>query len=132
MSQAKTVRRSIRHAHTQPGTLPTLLKGLGVAMLVTICGIALFALLMQWIRPSDTVIRVFNQLLKLASITAGVAVASPRGGSVWHCMLLGLIYMLLGIVLYALQTGQDAPITAYLADIGMGVACGGLVGMLRR
>lgn len=130
MSQARSIRRSVRHV--QPGTLPTLLKGLGAAVLVTLCGVAVFALLMQWIRPSDTVIRVFNQLLKLAAIAAGVVVASPRGGSVLHCMLIGLVYMLVGVALYALLSGQSAPVTAYLADIGMGVACGGLVGLLRR
>ena len=130
MSQARTIRRSLRH--TQPDALLTLLKGLGIAILITLCGVAIFALLMQWIRPSDTVIRIFNQLLKLSAISAGIVAASPRGGSVLRCMLIGLIYMLLGVALYALLSGQSAPLTAYLADIGMGVACGGLVGLLRR
>lgn len=130
MSQARTVRRAVRRRNG--GGWWFLLKGLAMAVLVTLAGVAIFALLMQWIRPSDTVIRVFNQLLKLTAITVGVVCAVPRGVSPLRCALLGLCYMGLGVALYALLSGQQAPLTAYLADLGMGVACGGLVGMLRR
>ena len=44
--------------------------------------------------------------------------------------LLGLIYMGLGVCLYALLSGQQLPLTAYLADLAMGVAGGGIAGML--
>ena len=44
--------------------------------------------------------------------------------------LLGLLYMALGVAAYALLSGQQAPMTAYLADLGMGVAGGGIVGMI--
>ena len=42
----------------------------------------------------------------------------------------GLLYMALGVALYALLSGQQASATAYLADLGMGVAAGGVVGMI--
>ena len=40
-----------------------ILKGLGAAVAVTLEGVAVFALLMQWIRPSDGMVRIFNQVL---------------------------------------------------------------------
>ena len=38
--------------------------------------------------------------------------------------------MAAGVALYALLSGQSAPMTAYLADLGMGVAGGGIVGLI--
>ena len=109
-----------------------LLKGLGAALVVTIAGIAVFALLMQWIRPSETAVRVFNQVLKLVSIGAGVWIAVGRGqeGGLLRGAVVGLAYMALGVAVYALLSGQSAPVTAYLADLGMGVAGGGIIGMI--
>lgn len=109
-----------------------LLKGLGVAVLVTVAGVAIFALIMQWVRPTEGAVRIFNQVLKLVSIAAGVWVAVGRGceGGLLRGAAVGLLYMALGVALYALLSGQGAPATAYLADLGMGVAAGGIVGMI--
>lgn len=108
------------------------MKGLGAALVVSIAGVAVFALLMQWIRPSEGAVRIFNQVLKLVSIAAGVYVAVGRGqeGGLLKGALVGLVYMALGVGVYALLSGQGAPWTAYLADLGMGVAAGGIIGML--
>ena len=114
-----------------PGWL-RLLRGLGAALLVSLVGVVIFALLMQWIRPSEGAVRLFNQGLKLASIVAGVYVAVGRGqeGGLLRGALIGLVYMALGVGVYALLSGQSAAATAYLADLGMGVAAGGIVGMI--
>ena len=130
-----TVRRSgrtNRRRRTGNDSWPRLLRGLGAALLVSIAGVAVFALLMQWIRPSEGAVRIFNQVLKLASIAAGVYVAVGRGreGGLLRGALIGLVYMALGVGVYALLSGQSAPWTAYLADLGMGVAGGGIVGMI--
>lgn len=109
-----------------------LLKGLGAALLVTVAGVAVFALLMQWLRPSDSVVRIFNQVLKLVSIGVGVYFAVGRGqeGGLLKGAGVGALYMALGVGIYALLSGQTAPVTAYLADLGMGVAGGGIMGMI--
>ena len=132
MTSTTRARAHHRTRKAVPTAWTTLLKGLGAAMLVTLAGVAIFALLMQWIRPSDQAIRIFNQVLKLASIAVGVKVAIGRRGegSMGRGALIGLVYMLLGVVMYAVLSGQDAPMTSYLADLGMGLAGGGIVGML--
>ena len=109
-----------------------LLKGLGIAVLVTVAGVAVFALMMQWIRPTEGAVRAFNQVLKLVAIASGVWTAVGRGceGGLLRGAAVGLMYMALGVTLYAVLSGQDAPVTAYLADLGMGVAGGGIVGMI--
>lgn len=122
-------RRAGRHRQT---VWSRLFRGLLAAIGVTLAGILLFALLMQWLKPSDTVIRVINQLLKLAAIFVGAYVTVGRGGE--NGMLLGagcgLAYMLLGVGLYALLSGQQLPLTAYLSDVAMGVAGGGISGAI--
>ena len=129
MTQTRTAHR--RRSHVTPMWV-RLLKGLGVSVLVTLAGVAVFALLMQWIKPSEDMVRIFNQILKLVSIAAGVWAAVGRGGEggLLRGAGVGLLYMAVGVALYALLSGQQAPMTAYLADMGMGVAGGGIVGMM--
>ena len=124
-----------RRKHATRKTSPMwmrILKGLGVALLVTVAGVAVFALLMQWLRPAEGMVRIVNQVLKLASVGAGVYVAVGRGceGGLLKGALVGLLYMAIGVGVYALLSGQGAPASAYLADLAMGVAGGGIVGML--
>ena len=109
-----------------------LFNGLMTAIGVTLLCVLLFALLMQWLKSSDNVIRIINQIIKLGSIFAGVYVAVGRSGE--NGLLLGagvgLAYMLLGVLLYALISGQHLPWTAYLSDIAMGIAGGGIAGAI--
>ena len=120
------------HHKRKNKTALRLLKGLLTAVGVTIVGVAVFALLMQWLRPAEGVVRIINQVLKLASIGAGVYVAVGKGceGGLLRGALVGLVYMVIGVGMYALLSGQSAPVSAYLADLGMGVAGGGIVGMI--
>lgn len=129
---ANTRRTRRRASAYQKSTWKRFLWGLLAAIGVTLAGILLFALLMQWLKPSDTVIRVVNQLVKLVAILVGVWVFVGKGGekALPRGALLGLCYMGLGVCLYALLSGQQLPISAYLADLAMGVAGGGIAGAL--
>ena len=102
-----------KHTHRNTKGVGRLLRGLGVSILTTLVGVALFSLLMQWVKPSDGVIRVFNQVLKLLSIALGVWSAVGRG-----------------VALNAILSGQQAACSSDLADLAMGVAGGGIVGMI--
>lgn len=126
---------SARKRHASRNEAPVwlrILKGLGAALLVTVAGVAVFALLMQWLRPAEGVVRIVNQVLKLVSVGVGVYVAVGKGceGGLIKGALVGLLYMAVGVGVYALLSGQGAPFSAYLADLGMGVAGGGIIGML--
>ena len=121
-----------KHTHRNTKGVGRLLRGLGVSILTTLVGVALFSLLMQWVKPSDGVIRVFNQVLKLLSIALGVWSAVGRGGEkgLMRGAAVGLGYMGLGVALYAILSGQQAAFSSYLADLAMGVAGGGIVGII--
>lgn len=130
MTGTQTVRRTttrVRHSGTTQ-----LMRGLGAALLTTLVAVAIFALLMQWIKPTEDTVRVFNQMLKVVSVAVGTYIAVGRGqeGGLMRGALVGLLYMALGVAAYALLSGQGAPWTAYLADLAMGTATGGIVGAI--
>lgn len=131
MTRTASARRKHTGRHASPMWM-RILKGLGAALLVTVAGVAVFALLMQWLRPTEAVVRIVNQVLKLISVGVGVYVAVGKGceGGLLKGALVGLLYMAVGVGVYALLSGQGAPVSAYLADLGMGIAGGGIVGML--
>lgn len=72
------------------------------------------------------------QLLKVVSVAIGTYIAVGRGqeGGLLRGALIGLLYMALGVAAYALLSGQGAPWTAYLADLAMGTATGGIIGAI--
>ena len=127
----RTTRRRSRR-YRQKNLWALLLRGLLVAIGTTLVCVLIFALLMQWLRPSDPAIRIVNQLIKLGAIFAGVKAMIGRGSekALLHGALLGLVYMALGVGLFAILSGQQLPWTAYLSDIAMGIAGGGICGAI--
>ena len=77
MTGTQTVRRTTTRARR--GGSMQLLRGLGAAMLTTIIVVAIFALLMQWMKPTEDTVRIFNQLLKVVSVAIGTYIAVGRG-----------------------------------------------------
>jgi putative membrane protein (TIGR04086 family) len=125
-----TRRRSRRYRPKALGA--QLLRGLLVAIGVTLVCVLVFALLMQWLKPSDSAIRIVNQLIKLGAIFVGVKAMLGRNceNGLIHGALLGVCYMALGVGLFALLSVQSLPWTAYLSDLAMGVAGGGICGAI--
>ena len=127
----RTMRRSARRARGG-GALSAVLRGVLVAAAVTVLGVVLFALLLNWWDASDRAITAINQVVKFVSILAGVMSALRAGekGSAMRGACVGVMYMALGIACYCLLMGQSPKLTGYLADLGMGLAAGGLFGMI--
>ena len=127
----RTMRRSARRARSG-GAPSAVLRGVLVAAAVTVLGVVLFALLLNWWDASDRAITAINQVVKFVSILAGVTSAMRAGekGSAMRGACVGVLYMALGIACYGLLMGQSPKLAAYLADLGMGLAAGGLFGMI--
>lgn len=127
----RSMRRSVRRGRGK-GALGAVLKGVLVSASITVIGVAVFALLLNWWDASDRAITAINQVVKFVSILAGVvsALDGQMQGGVMRGVCVGLLYMALGIVCYCLLMGQNPTLTGYLADLGMGVASGGLFGMI--
>lgn len=127
----RSVRRSMRRGKGK-SALTAILRGVLVAASITVIAIAVFALILNWWDASDRAITAINQVVKFVAILAGVASAlgsGGEGGALRGCCV-GLLYMALGIVCYCLLMGRSPQLTGYMADLGMGVAAGGLFGMI--
>ena len=109
-----------------------MLRGVLVAASITVIGVAVFALILNWWNASDRALTAVNQVVKFVSILAGVTSAMRGGesGGVLRGASVGLLYMALGIVVYSLLMGQTPSLTADFADLGMGLAAGGLFAMI--
>lgn len=124
--------QAIRKIRRNPGMGRPLWQGLAVAVGVTLAGVIVFALIVGMTDLSDGVIRIINQLIKVISIFLGVRFVVPRGSDtgIRTGALLGLLYMGVGVLVYALLSGQRMDWLGYVIDLLMGVAAGGLSGML--
>ena len=127
----RSVRRSVRRGKGR-GMLGAVLRGVLVGASITVIAVALFALILNWWDAGDQAITAINQVVKFVSILAGVvsALRDEAQGGVMRGICVGLLYMALGIVCYCLLMGQQPQLSGYLADLGMGIASGGLFGMI--
>ena len=127
----RSMRRSVRRGRGR-SALGAVLRGVLVSASITVISVAVFALILNWWDASDRAITAINQVVKFASILAGVTSALRAGekGSAMRGACVGVLYMALGIACYCLLMGQSPKLTGYLADLGMGLAAGGLFGMI--
>jgi len=127
----RSMRRSVRRGKGK-NALGAVLRGVLIGASITVIGVAIFALILNWWDASDRAITAINQVVKFVSILAGVvsAMGGEGQGGVLRGICVGLLYMALGIVCYCLLMGQQPQLSGYLADLGMGVASGGLFAMI--
>lgn len=138
MMKKKTAEKKVDSFKRRPrkrklnGAWLAVLRGLLASIASCVILVAAFALLLTVWRPQDNVITTINQMIKFASILLGVYVCVGRGGAkgALRGACIGALYMAIGVSLYALLSQQQLPLTAYAADLGMGVAAGGLFGMI--
>ena len=114
------------------GKSPSLLQGILISVAATAAAVILFAIIIGLTDVSDGVIRIVNQIIKIGAIFLGVRAIVPRGSEdgVRKGALLGLIYMGVGVLIYALLSGQKLTLMGYTIDLLMGLAAGGLSGMI--
>ena len=120
---------------SRPITSPWQLIARGVlfAVAVTVALVCIFALLISLFDFSDGLIHTANQVIKVLAIGVGVFAAVRPGSErgLLRGALVGGLYMAAGVLVYALFTQQQLPAAAFLADLLMGIAAGGLIGLLR-
>lgn len=124
--------QAVRRARRASGRNQSLGRGVCIAVAATAAAVVLFALVIGLTNPTDGVIRIVNQLIKLLAIFIGVKAIVPPGSEngIRKGAALGLIYMGVGVLIYALLSQQKLTVLGYAIDVLMGLAVGGLSGML--
>ncbi len=113
-------------------TLARILMGLAAAILVTLAGMAILAVIVVYTRIGDGAITTLNQVVKLAAIFAGVLVCVRPGGRRGFLLggVTGLIYMALGYGVYCLLDGGLINFSSLAMELLMGAALGAFSGAL--
>ena len=118
---------------TRKRTLLSLLKGLLIAVALTLACMLIMAAALVYLQMSDRLLTVLNQLVKLLAIALGTCAAVPRGGS--RGLLTGveiaLLYMALGYAMYVLLGGGSFAVGNMLGEMLLGSAVGAVTGAVR-
>ena len=124
--------QAVRRMKRVSGKGTALWRGLLLSIAATAAAVILFAVVISFVDIQDGLIRIVNQVIKIGAIFLGVYMIVPRGDSagIRRGALLGLLYMGVGVLVYALLSQQQMTWLDYLTDVLMGVAAGGLSGML--
>ena len=113
-------------------TILSILKGLGVAVAITLLGMALLAAIVIFTPISDGALTALNQVLKVASVFFGVLCAVKRGGERGLALgaLVGLLYMILGYAAYCMIDAALAPAGQMALEFAMGALIGAVSGVI--
>ncbi len=124
--------QAIRKTRRAAGKSTALWRGLLLSVAATVAAVIVFAVIIGFTDVSDGIISIVNQVIKVGAIFLGVQAIVLRDdpSGIRRGALLGLIYMGIGVLLYALLSQQKISWLGYLTDVLMGVAAGGLSGML--
>ena len=111
----------------------SLLLGFGFAVFVTLVVMLIIAAALVYLRFSDRLLTILNQLLKLAAVVLGVCVAVPRGGDrgLVTGVVIALFYSAAGYALYLALGGGSFAVDNMLGEMLMGSAAGAVTGAVR-
>ena len=114
------------------GTCLSILKGLAAAVLVTLPGMLLLAVLVVYAHLDDRLLLTLNQVLKLLAVFAGAWTAVGPGGTRGFARgaVIGLVYIALGYGACALWDGILISGGMLAAEFLMGTLLGGISGAL--
>jgi putative membrane protein (TIGR04086 family) len=112
----------------------TILKAALVSAVLTIAVILLFALLLKLEVVSESWITPINQILKLAGIvlTAFWSTRRPMEKAWLKGGVAGMVYIVLGIVIFAIIQGDMGLNAAMALDVAMGFVAGMLTALILR
>ena len=107
-------------------------KGAFVAAVLSLAYVLLLALCIKTMAWSEGIIVPANQVMKIVSVIIGAWIAvrrTPQRG--WlRGGLTGIVYMVLGFVLFSLVQGDFAIMGGYWIDLATGAVVGAVSGML--
>lgn len=109
--------------------LLSILKGFIAAVICSLIGMLLIAVICVSVRISDNVLYALNQVLKTLSILFGTWICVGRGGrnGLITGAVLAMLYIIAGYACYAIF-GGECEIVSMLGEILLGSTVGGLTG----
>ena len=117
---------------TRSDMIFSILRGLGIAILCTLIGMAILAALVVLTPMPDHLLTMLNQLLKVIAIFFGTYCAVGRGGEKGFAVgaLCGLLYMVFGYLTYSILDGMLAPAPQMAVEFCLSTLIGAVSGTI--
>ncbi len=123
--------RSARQTESLGAVLGPVWKAVAVATILTIALILLFALAMKLGITKEGAIPFVNQSIKILGILLAAFFATrSEGRKVFRAVLAGVLFIIMGILLFSLLDGRFVFTASLIWDLLMGALIGLLAGML--
>ena len=105
------------------------LKGLTIALIISLILILAMALIITFVDVSDTVIAVINQIIKAVSLLVASIIAFKEKSNGWKKgLILGIIYIVAAFLIFSLMDGKFTfgwnILFDLIAGAVMGIICG--------
>ncbi len=108
------------------------LKGIIVAMLLSLGLIILFAFCLKWFTLPETVIVPTNLAIKAISVIIGTILAvNDKSKGLFKGFAFGIIYILVAFIIFSLLAGGFSAEIGFGLDLLFGGLLGGIVGIVK-
>ena len=108
----------------------SVLKAAALSLIFGLCGILIFALIVKFAAPKESVIKTVNQFIKVISVFLGCFFAVKGNLGIVKGSLAGAVFTLLLYAVFAIMSGAGLFSLEMLADIGLTAVVGGISGVI--
>ncbi len=106
-----------------------ILKGVFIALIATVIGILIFALILKMATLSNTAVKVVNQFIKAIALFVGCLFSLKSGMGLIKGIAVGIIWSGIVYLLFLLFGSNGLSITSFLIDLLFGGITGGISGI---
>ena len=108
----------------------SVVKATALALVISLCGILVFALVVKLVAPSDGVIKTVNQFIKVASLFVGCFFAVKGNLGIVKGAIVGALCSFLLYAIFAITSGSQLFSLSMLADVAFSAVVGAISGVI--
>ena len=114
------------------GNVKPIIKGVLVALAISLVAILLFAFLLRWTNISDSIIAPVNQVIKGVSTFLGVffGLKKVKQNGIINGLIIGFLYTIVAFLVFSLLDGAFCFDKSLLNDILFGTIIGAICGII--
>ena len=112
------------------GFLSGIIKGIGLAVIITLAGVLLFAFIIKLACLSSGVIKAVNQFIKILSVFLACIFSVKGGKGLIKGAVIGLISTLITYLIFALMGSGVSFNGGFILDLVFGLIIGAISGII--
>lgn len=108
----------------------SVLKAAALSLIFGLCGILIFALIVKFAAPKESVIKTVNQFIKVISVFLGCFFALKGKAGIAKGGIAGALFTLILYAVFAIMSGTGLFSLEMLIDIGLTAIVGAISGVI--